>query len=140
MGTTLSPTRSLRVVCALNMLFIKGSFEGPKSNDDCPHKITTGNVNKTLSTYGKNFIVMLQQLHEYCIFSIQHLPEKIINICLRDFWVILVREKYHNRTSALQNGNVQCSKFTITQKMAEVSCKRIRVAITTFVSNKWWVG
>ena len=77
-------------------------FERCKSNDDYPHKVAAGNVNKASSTYGENFIVMSQQLHEYCRFSIQHLPEKITNICLGVFWVILVRAKYHNLTSALQ--------------------------------------
>ena len=55
-------------------------FEGRKSNDDYPHKIATGNVNKISSTYGENFIVISQQLHEYYRFSIQHLPEKIKNM------------------------------------------------------------
>ena len=77
-------------------------FEGRKSNDDYPHKIATGNVNKISSTYGETFIVMSQQRHEYCRFSTQHFPEKITNICLGVFWVILVRAKYHNRMSALQ--------------------------------------
>ena len=76
--------------------------EGRKSNADYPHKIAAGNVNKTSSTIGENFLVMSQQLHEYCRFPIQHLPDKITNICLGVFWVILVRAKYHNRTSALQ--------------------------------------
>ena len=57
-------------------------FEGCKSNDDYPHKVASGNVNKTSSTYGENVIVMSQQLHEYCRFAIQHLPEKITNICM----------------------------------------------------------
>ena len=95
------------------------NFEGRKSNDDYPREIATGNVNKTSSTYGENFIVIPQQLHEYCRFSIQHLPEKITNICLGVFWVILVRAKYHNRTSALQNDNGESSKFITTHIMAD---------------------
>ena len=55
-------------------------FEGRKSNVDYPHKIATGNVNKISSTHVETFIVMSQQLQEYCRFSIQHLPEKITNM------------------------------------------------------------
>ena len=88
----------------------------------------------------RNFIVMWQQLHDYCWFSIQHLPEKITNICLGVFWVILVRAKYHNRTSALQKRQRSSQLIYCRSHNALASCKRIHVAITTSKSNEWGVG
>ena len=60
-------------------------YEGGKSNGDYRHKIVIGNVNMISSIYGKKFNVMSQQLHEYCRFSIEHLPKKLTNKCLGAF-------------------------------------------------------
>ena len=85
-------------------------FEGRKSNDDYPHKTATDNVNKTYPFTAKTLSQCGSSFMNTADFLSSTYQRKLQIYVWEFFEVILVRAKYHNRTSALQK---RCSKQLI---------------------------
>ena len=97
-------------------------FEECKSIEEYPgHKIITNDIYKTSSIYGEKFIVISQQLYEYCQFYIQHLRKIVTNVkSSRVFFGCLWSEQNDtNERYIVDNRDVQSSIRFVTRRIPE---------------------